>query len=181
MMYSNGKGTPSPNDIYAGNVYAETVIAQSFVLVDKNHMTRISLFLATDGFPCIAVYDQNERMRLELNLDENGNPAVVLRSRSEHMQASLTVEEDQYPYLRLYDKKPQLRACLYIAEDTPALTVYDREENLRFCITLEPEEENKPYVLFYNNGEQRQVALTVPTDGAEGLLLQNREGEDRSM
>ena len=180
-MYSNGKGNPSPHDIHAGEIYAETVIAKQFVLVDKQNKTRISLHIAQDGSPCIAVYDQNEHMRLELNLEETGNPSIILRSEGEAVQASLTIDDDQFPYLRLYDNKPQLRACLYIAEDTPAITIYDREEKLRWSFTLEPEEQDKPYVLFYNNGEQRQIALTVPTDGSEGLLLQNREGEDRSV
>ena len=139
------------------------------------------MYMSTDGTPQIVLQDATERIRLELGLDAENRPGVILRGADERIRLSLTLDEDEYTCLRLRDQRDQLRACLYIAEDTPALNLYDNQEKIRACVTLEPAEDDTPYVLLLNKDEQRQMALTVPIDGSEGLLLQDREGADRNL
>lgn len=176
MLYSNGKTNDTPQDIYAENIFAKQL-----VLTDSQGKARMILSLTEEGMPSIVLSDANEQMRVHIGLENSGSPTINLLNQQEEIQATLTIDDDQFPYLRLYDQKSQLRSCLYIAEDTPALTIYDNNEKMRFALTLDANEGSKPYIILYDNEEQRQIALTVPTDNSEGFLLEDREGIERIL
>lgn len=149
--------------------------AEMLEIFDKDSRRRISLFTDSDNLPAISMFDDDDKERLTIGLEKDNQVWMAIRDQETKVRLSVSNHEG-YVGMFLNDEANNLRAVLYITDECPALNFYDANEVLRFSMFLEPD--GRPYLTCYNDKEQSQAKITVPTNGSNGLIFEDEDGNE---
>jgi hypothetical protein len=95
-----------------------------------------------DG-PALLMYDRNGQERLALFVENDGTPHIRLHDANGQKRVSVSVNMEGSPTLQLLDAtQVALFKCTLIDGETPSLSFYSHDEQLRFHLLLHGDEAN---------------------------------------
>ena len=135
------------------------VVAESFVVKDERGQRRAELGMVipvgqTEAHPWLGLFDAEESVRACIGVDAGG------------------------PWLELYNAKGQAVAEVREFRDGPRVALFDANGSTR--ISLAVSEDGSFAYLFGPNGKQH-LRLELFSSGQASLVMQDREGEPRSL
>ncbi len=180
----------------AAQTYPRRVIAQSFIMVDRQGKPLAALeteegrsglvFYHTDGRrravlgveshgSGLTLYDQQGKPRLTIAVTTEGAPVLALYDGNGLNRGELHLGRDGAPALVLYDRGGKTRAIMGItSKDSAALALYDKNGQDRSELRIAPDGE--PLLSFY--GPLGELRLAVGMQAARsGVALYNRGGK----
>lgn len=127
---------------YAENIIrADAVVAQNFVLVDKDDEERAKLTTTTDGEVGMNFYDAQGNARIILAVYNEGNAIITLADN---------------------DQKERIRISSGVNGN--AITIFDREQRTRLLLQLDPEADGAEIHMVDETGNPQIILTQVGRD-----------------
>lgn len=173
----------------------QTVVAERFLLRDRDGVVRAALGVNDQGEVALALFDGRGEARADIGVTQDGLPRVELFGSHGHTRALMNVDENDTPSLALYDRA-KARIVATLVEDCPMIALCDRDSRRQITLAVQdgaaqqvfergPQDpivavgigaDRSAGFSVYDGAHQPRVHLLLEDGGGTGLMVVTKDG-----